>query len=355
VFKWLAGPLIDAVTIPRFGRRRPWIVFAQAMMAVTLAALVIVRDPADASTLLLALVLLHTVFNAIQNVAVDGLAIDLIDPEERGRVNGFMYGSKWAGGIVGGAGMAAVTAHFGFDAAIAMQVVLLVAILMLPLLVHERSGPPPPRPEPREMWRAFARIYRLRSPWLALLSMLLASIAGGVLSVAAPRLFEKQLGWTAEEYAVLGGGIGLFIGFVGSITGGMLADIIGHRLLAAIASLVMALGWIVFALGEPWWNHRVFIYAIGIGEPFTNAILIVSLWSVCMSVSLKRTAATQFAAYTSLTSLSVIIGTQLLAGRLMEHWSYQHIYIAAGLFQGATVVILPFIDPGQVRRELGDA
>ena len=49
-FKWLGGPLVDAFTIPRFGRRRPWIVFAQLMMALTLAGLLLVRDLRAMST-----------------------------------------------------------------------------------------------------------------------------------------------------------------------------------------------------------------------------------------------------------------------------------------------------------------
>jgi PAT family beta-lactamase induction signal transducer AmpG len=353
-FKWLGGPLIDMVTIPRLGRRRPWIVFAQAMMAVTAGALLIVRDPVASSGLLAVLVFTHTVFNAIQNVAVDALAIDLLDPDERGRANGFMYGSKYAGGLVGGAGLGTVIDVAGFEAAIVIQIVILGAILLLPLLVKERTGAPPPHAKSSEVLNTLGDLSTMRSPWLAALSMLLASVAGGVLMVISPVLFTQQLGWQVDQYTWLTGGFGLLVGVVGSLSAGGLADLIGHRLLAAIASLVMAAGWIVFGLCEPWWHHTWFIYMLGILEPFTTSVMIVSLWSVCMSVSLKRTAATQFAAYTSLTSLSVFLGSRVLAANLHAWWDYPTIYVAAGLFQAATVVILPFIDPGQVRRELGE-
>src|SRR5690242_11133519 len=125
VFKWLGGPLIDLVQIPRLGRRRPWIIFAQAMMAATALALIAVHDPAESVGLLVVLVLTHTVFNALQNVAVDALAIDLLDKSERGRANGFMYGAKYAGGIVGASGLGFVLGKFGFATAIVAQVALL--------------------------------------------------------------------------------------------------------------------------------------------------------------------------------------------------------------------------------------
>ena len=352
VFKWAAGPLVDAFTIPRFGRRRPWILFSQAMMAVTAGGLIAVRDPATGTALLLVLILTHTIFNAIQNVATDALAIDLLDPGERGRANGFMYGSKYAGGIVGGAGMGIVIAHLGFAAAIAIQVAVLGAILALPLLVPERTGPPPPRPALGKVFASLGRVYRLRSPWLAVAIMLVMNIAGGVLNVVAPVLLVKHLDWKLEEYAWIAGGFGLAAGCVGSMLAGLIADHIGHRRLAAIASLVLAAGWITFALGDAYWQNRPFVYTLALVEPFAQSIMIVSLWSVCMSVSLKRTAATQFAAYTSLQSLSTIIGTRLVAAHARAWWDYQTIYLACAVFQAAIIVILPFIDPRQVSREL---
>ncbi|MCP5531406.1 MAG: hypothetical protein H7A44_13320, partial [Opitutaceae bacterium] len=33
-FKWAMGPLVDVITSERFGRRRTWIVFTQAMMVM---------------------------------------------------------------------------------------------------------------------------------------------------------------------------------------------------------------------------------------------------------------------------------------------------------------------------------
>ncbi|HTR49370.1 MAG TPA: MFS transporter [Kofleriaceae bacterium] len=351
VFKWAGGPLIDLVAIPRLGRRRPWIVFAQGMMAVTVLAMVAIDDVAAQLDFLLALVLVHTSFNALQNVATDALAIDLLDPRERGRANGFMYGSKWAGGMVGGFGLSFVLGHWGFHAAVLVQAILLGAVLAVPLLVRERASGPPPEPsKPREVWAVLRRVYAMRSPWLAALMMLVMTISTGMLSVVAARLYVYELHWKQEDYGFLVGGVGLFFGFVGSTVAGFFADWVGHRRLAAIASVLLGVGWVVFALREQWWHVHAFIYALAILEPTAQAIMIVAMWSVCMAVSVKKTAATQFAAYTSLTSLSQIIGARLLAPHVHDWWSYSGIYLAAAAFQIAIIAILPFIDAQQVRR-----
>ncbi len=352
VFKWVFGPVIDSYTLPRFGRRRPWIVLSQTMMAVTAAGLLLVGDPASDFSLLVVLVLAHTVFNAMQNVAVDALAIDLLPENERGRANGLMYGAKYAGGALGAAGMGQVIAWWGFHTAIAIQVVILFAIAIVPVLVRERTGEPPPHTPPREVARTLVRVFRLRSPSLCALLMLLALISVGLLSVIAPVLFMQDLKWDQADYSVLAGGPGLLVGALGSSITGPLADKLGHRRLVAIATIVMGSVWVVFALGKAWWTTNWFCYALIALEPFTQGILIVSLWTLCMDNSVPKTAATQFAAYTSLSNLSTIVGAQLVAGRIGAVLDYQGVYLFAGLLQIAMVALIPLIDPHQVRREL---
>jgi PAT family beta-lactamase induction signal transducer AmpG len=300
------------------------------------------------------LILAHTIFNALQNVAVDALAIDLLPPEERGSANGLMYGAKYAGGAVGGAGMGAVIHWWGFHTAVVVQVVILLAIALVPLLVKERSGAHPAHASPCEVVQTLRQVFRLRAPTLCAVLMVLANIAGGVLTVVAPVLFMQHLGWKQDEYTEITGGPGLMIGLLGSVLAGFLADKLGHRRLVALATCAMGAGWLVFALGQPYWNDRTFVYALFVIEPLTQSIMIVSLWTLCMDASAKRTAATQFAVYTSLTNLSTIFGARVSV-HLSAVLDYRGIYLACAAFQIALILLLPLIDPAQVRRELPDA
>ena len=43
-FKWIWGPVVDAVFIEKYGPRRQWVLFAQAGMALTLGSLIFVDD-----------------------------------------------------------------------------------------------------------------------------------------------------------------------------------------------------------------------------------------------------------------------------------------------------------------------
>ena len=43
-FKWIWGPVVDAIFIEKYGPRRQWVLFAQAGMALTLGSLILVDD-----------------------------------------------------------------------------------------------------------------------------------------------------------------------------------------------------------------------------------------------------------------------------------------------------------------------
>lgn len=348
-FKWTAGPIVDAFASRRFGRRRPWIVGAQLMMAVSLAALLLLGNFSERVDAMFTLIFAHTVFNALQNVAVDGLAIDLLDKSERGRASGIMYGSKYLGGMAGSAGIGVVIAHAGMRAGIVVMVIVLLAIMVVATFVKER-----PFEQPRhlsvlgklaETFREIPRAFSTRSALVAALVMTWMNLALGMLNPVSGVLFMQHLHWTQEEYSAVTGGFGLPVGFVASLCAGFLADLVGRRRLAALACIVTAAGWLVFAFNEPWWHHHGFIYALSMIEPLANAVLTVSLWALCMDTSDPKVGATQFAAYTSLTNLSTVVGAKLLGANVLSYLSFEQTYIFAALLQLVIVALLPFVTP----------
>lgn len=351
-FKFIWGPLIDSFTIPSLGRRRPWILLAQLMMALTVIAMIAIPDLTAGLAALSWMILIHNVFNALQDVSVDALAVDILTDKERGRVNGLMYGSKYLGAFIGGAGMATVIEWSGLRAALIVQTAVLLAIMLVPLLVRER--PPDAtveRPSVRRVASGLFAAFRLRSTLLGVALAIAIMMGTGILQAASAVLFTQQLGWDAAEYARIVGGPGLWVGLAGSALGGFLADRVGHRRLAAIASIALAGLWLLFAASEPLWTERWFVYLLFLAEPLCQSIMIVSLFALFMDISSPLVAGSQFTAYMALFNLSTTIGLRL-AGSLDEALDYSGVYALAGAIQIAATVILPFIDPGETRRKL---
>jgi PAT family beta-lactamase induction signal transducer AmpG len=363
--KWVWGPIIDAFTIPRLGRRRPWILLAQLGMALTLGALIAIPDLTTDLRLLAYVILIHTVFNALQDVAVDALAIDLLDEAERGRTNGLMYAAKYGGGFIGGAGLSNVVAWAGFDAAVIVLVAILLAIMLVPLLVPERRSAPAsssglssgeirraavPAPALVAVARDLVDVLAVRSAFVTAVLVLAINVAHGVVTANGFKLFMDRLGWAPDEYANLVG-LGLLIGAGASVVGGFLADAVGHRRLVALGSLLMAASWALFALAEPLWDQAWLPYTLAIVQTLASAVMTVSLFALCMDVSWERTAASQFTTYMALANFSTTIG-YTAAASLPASLDFATVYLAAAGVQVVVTALVLLVDPGQVKRVL---
>ena len=82
-FKFLWGPILDRWGYPAMGRRRPWILFAQCGMTLTILAMAFVENPTENLVLIGWMVFVHNIFNSLQDGSVDALAVDLLEESER--------------------------------------------------------------------------------------------------------------------------------------------------------------------------------------------------------------------------------------------------------------------------------
>lgn len=380
-FKWLGGPLIDRWTVPSMGRRRPWILLAQGFMVVTVLSVLAIPDLMANLPLTIGLLFLYNCFAALQDVAVDALAVDMLEEKERGTANGLMYGSKYVGGMLGGAGLSKLMAASSMSWAFVAQGLIIGVIFLFPLLFRERAGDrllpwgrpargeasqhldlaeatsaPAPDTAQRgfvEMLRLLFKVMRLKSPALGGLFVLTATAAAGGLGVIATVFYVQHLGWADTEYAEFAGGPALAMGLGGAVFGGWLADKIGRKAVVGGASVLLGVSWIVFAGLGDYWEIRAVTKTFLLLEPLLISTMAGGLFALCMDLSLPAIAATQFTAYMALSNFSVSIG-QYLGGQVAEHLSYAQLFLAAGVLQILVALFIVPIQPLQARRELGE-
>ena len=82
--KLILGPMIDRIQFRSMGRRRPWVLISQLGMAVTIAAFLLIEDPAEDLQMLGLFFLIHNIFAALQDVSADALAVEVL-PEGKFR------------------------------------------------------------------------------------------------------------------------------------------------------------------------------------------------------------------------------------------------------------------------------
>jgi len=139
-FKWIWGPVIDTVNLPLYGSRRLWILFAQFGMAVTIGILLFVPDLAGEIDLVIKLMFVHNIFASLQDVSTDALAVDVLHDDEVSTANGYMFASKRAGMIIGGAVLGGFVNTIGIRGMLSIQLPVLLLIMVLPLFLYEKPG-----------------------------------------------------------------------------------------------------------------------------------------------------------------------------------------------------------------------
>jgi hypothetical protein len=139
-FKWIWGPVVDAVFIEKYGPRRQWILFAQTGMALSLGSLMFIPDLNGQIELVTRILFIHNIFASLQDVATDALAVEILQPDEVAKVNGFMFAAKRGGIIVGGAALGVLITKIDITGVIAAQLALLLLIVFIPLTLREKPG-----------------------------------------------------------------------------------------------------------------------------------------------------------------------------------------------------------------------
>lgn len=360
-FKWLWAPLVDRFSHSYMGRRRPWIIVAQALLVMSAGILIV--SPTDDLELLKWIMFTCNVFASLQDVSVDALAVDLLPESERGFANGLMYGGSYLGVMFGGAVLSTVLGFYGLQAAIVVMVIALGAIMMLPLLLREHSTDTlwslRARERAREttkkpgLLRNLVKAFSRRSPLVAALLALLVLLGSQTITAVLTVLLVGKLGWKQEEFGQMMGGLPLVLGLAGSVGGGWLADRVGHKRMVAIASALLGAIWIVFGLAQSWWDNPDFIYVFVCAMELFLGTLSASLFALLMGVSWPMVAATQFTAYMALLNLGRTIGSKL-AGTMRDIFETHGVFLALGATQIIVLLLLLAIDPRQNRRDLGD-
>ncbi|MDP3820916.1 MAG: MFS transporter [Burkholderiales bacterium] len=140
-FKWAFGPFIDVFASERFGRRRGWILGTQLMMIVTLLACMGLDLPAQLGVFT-GILLLHNSFGAMQDVAIDALAVNTLHEDERGLANGVMFGGAAIGTAVGGAGVLFLIPAIGLKGGFVFVAACIAAVTVFIVLPLRETATP---------------------------------------------------------------------------------------------------------------------------------------------------------------------------------------------------------------------
>ena len=241
-FKLFNGVLMDRFTWLPMGRKRPWLIVAQLLLIGSLIWFAALGEPTAALTWFAIAGFAVNFAGAFQDVAIDGMAIDILDDDERASANGLMWGGK----TLGTAAFAFLTGKLISDEGHAVAAIATAAfvalVMLLPLLLRERSGEkllpwtsgqaaPVTRERQLTRWwpllrNVAAAMARPASLMLAL-GILIAFAAYGLKTAFSPTLAVQSLGWEREVFTNRDATADLVGGLFGIFVSGWLADRVG--------------------------------------------------------------------------------------------------------------------------------
>ena len=362
MLKFVMGAVIDRYTWLPMGRRRPWLIGAQSLIALAFLTYALISPMPTQTALVIGFSLLISSLTAVQDVALDALVIDLTPDSEMGRMNSFMF----AGKLLGIAGGMAVCGYFMQYHSIGAAMIAMLVLFAIPaagsIIVLERPQEKrlpwlPGRTSPESAaikphaWLPILRIAlstMVRRDTLFVIAMLMLYGVHQALFEQGSSLFlVRRLGWGEGQ---IGGvqAIGNLINAGIALTlGATLIDRVGPRRVALIAGTGAGVALAALAVTHDLWHIAPAILAIlGFVTMFTT-LFYLSFLVLAMRVSAAEVAATSFALIVATHSLGLTFGGWLL-GRSDAEGGFTAVYGFA-----ATLLVLAGLAAQGVARRTG--
>ncbi len=365
--KLALGPIIDRFQFRSMGRRRPWVLISQLGMIVTMAAFLLVEDPASELETLGLFFLIHNIFAALQDVSSDALAVDILLDHEVPMANGLMFAAKGIGAIFAIIGLGSILLDSGFQSALLVQIPLLFVIMMVPLFILEKSG------DKRFPWEessegdsststsesmSFGEIFgsfsqavsSMPARWALLLCTVMWIGGGmgtgmGIIDFQWEFLFVQELGWDAQTYLDIRGPLVLLTTMMGFLVGGFIGSKFGSHRTLLYAVSIGTLFTVLWSMSRSMWDDSSFMTLAWLGWTFVWAIVGANLLAMLMSITTKDIGGTQFSIYMTLINVGAFAGNALSPIVLDAVGNnFPNLFLVGALFQGVLILVLLRID-----------
>jgi PAT family beta-lactamase induction signal transducer AmpG len=327
-FKFLPAALMDRYAYLAMGRRRLWLITAQLIMMLAYVVAAIAAPGVHDIQLLIAISFLIGAGAAIQDVAVDGLAVDILPDREQGTASSFMFGGQTVGRAVAGAASGALLFYFGSQVTFLAFLPVIGLVTLYAIVIRERPG------EKRFPWSRGAaspvNLDRHVGDWLQILLttlkslfkrdsfvLVLSSVAQrvgeGMLAPLFPILATSFLLMNEASYSGTVSTIDLIMALIAIAVGSFLTLKMGAKRAAMLVFMTEAAMCAFILFGREFWTvMSVFIVLLAV-QSILATLSSIATNPLRMQLSDPRVAATQFTIYNSLGNLPVSMGATLFA------------------------------------------
>ena len=357
-FKILIAPLMDRFTLVSMGRKRPWIIIGQLGLILSFLCIGLIPDPLNNAVGLMAAGFFISFFGAFQDVATDGMAVDVIPIKEQARANGLMWGTKIAGISLSLVIGTALINTLGFSLAISCLAIAVALIMLVPLFIRERPGekfmPWSKKGQASEtakktqlqtwkqIFKSLYRVVKLRSSLIFILAMFINGLMLGLIDTLMPIFSVQELGWTNSYFSNVFSIATISSGILGMLLGGYLVDHFGKMKMMTIYLVLISALIVLFAFLTGLWSIQVVMYGFIFIYYTLSTFLTIAVFASGMHLCWKTVAATQFTLFMAVSNMGRASGSAML-GVLKTHFNWDIVFLITALSPFLMLIIIRFI------------
>jgi MFS transporter, PAT family, beta-lactamase induction signal transducer AmpG len=337
-FKFLWSPLVDRYAPPLLGRKRGWMLLSQlALLVLGLWLAGVSRHP-DAVWVIGALALATAVASATQDIAYDGYAVEVLQPEEHGLAVSARLAFYRAAMLVAGGWAITHAAETSWR-----NVNLLLALLYVPAMLVTVLAPepevrqPPPKTLRQAVWEPFVGFLGQHRALEILAFVVLFKLSDN-LTQALIRPFLVEVGFGAFDVGLATATIGMAAMLLGALIGGAMTQRLGLGRALWISGFLQIFSNLGYAAVAEVGVNRPVMYAAQAFELGTSGVGTGAFGVLLLRLTEKRFSATQYALLSSLFSLPRVLAGPP-AGLLADALGWRDFYVLT-VFLGIPGLIL---------------
>ena len=355
--KWLWAPLVDRLPIPflgrLLGRRRSWLIFAQAIIVLGLLGMASL-DPKVAITPVVWCALLVAFGSATQDIALDAFRIESADSDRQAALaatyqTGYRLALIWSGaGVLWLA--ARVETGAGYDAS-AWQfayVVMACSIgvgVITTLLSKEPARIELAKPRNAKVWLHQMLIepfseFITRYGWhaIAILGLIAIYRISDIVMGIMANPFYVDMGYTKDEVAAVSKVFGVIMTLLGAFIGGVLALRFGVMRILFLGAALSAVSNLLFAwLATQGHDLTGLVWVIS-ADNLSSGIATAAFIAFLSSLTNIQYSATQYALFSSM-MLLVPKWLAGFSGVFVDAFGYPIFFISTAII-GVPVLLL---------------
>ncbi len=331
--KFLWSPYVD-----RHGRRRTWIL---PLQFITVGALLLVAAMPESAglRLLLTAVFFINLLSATQDIATDGLAVDILSPAERGLANGVQVAGYRFGMIAGGGVLLILHESIGW-AGTFMGMAVIIALASIPVFLHREK----PKVETKNLAQPSVISFFKRPGALAIVCLIVCYKFGDAFATGMLRPFLADAGLSLADIGWLLGTVGFIAGLLGALAGGALVNPLGRKRSLIIFGVLQAVTVGGYALVAASPGGYLALYLLCGAEHFAGGMATAALFTCMMDWCRPGANATDYTVQASL----VVVATGLastLSGFSAGSLGYVAHFALATFLATLSIIVAAFLFP----------